>query len=130
MRDGADAERGANNIANSGVKTGVSKSKRTRGGGGKSGRTSTSRAAREAGGLSLPNDAASNDVNGNVSSRVAKSRAFKARGVRGTPKFDRMTGEGSSRNSRLMGDNMVRKAGPAPVVTVIKKRKLVGLNEH
>jgi 23S rRNA pseudouridine2605 synthase len=130
MRDGADAERGANNIANSGVKTGVSKSKRTRGGGGKSGRTSTSRAAREAGGLSLPNDAAPNDVNGNVSSRVAKSRAFKARGVRGTPKFDRMTGEGSSRNSRLMGDNMVRKAGPAPVVTVIKKRKLVGLNEN
>jgi hypothetical protein len=68
----------------------------------------------------------SNDVNGNVSSRVAKSRAFKNRGAK--PRVDRMTGEGSSRSSRLMGDSMTRKAGPAPVVTVLKKRKLVGMD--
>ena len=65
-----------------------------------------------------------NDVNGNVSSRVAKSRAFKSRGAK--PRVDRMTGEGASRSSRLMGDASARKTGPAPIVTVIKKRKLVG----
>jgi 23S rRNA pseudouridine2605 synthase len=81
------------------------------------------RVAREAG------ENPGNEVNGNVSARVSKSRAFKARGTRASGKVDRMTGEGSSRSSRLMGDSMVRKAGPAPVVTVLKKRKLVGLDE-
>ncbi len=88
-------------------------------GAGKSTRSSTPRVAREAG-------ENTNDVNGNVSGRVAKSRAFKSRGAK--PRVDRMTGEGSSRSSRLMGDSMTRKAGPAPVVTVLKKRKLVGMD--
>jgi pseudouridine synthase len=88
-------------------------------GAGKSTRSSTPRVAREA-------DENTNDVNGNVSSRVAKSRAFKSRGAK--PRVDRMTGEGSSRSSRLMGDSMTRKAGPVPVVTVLKKRKLVGMD--
>jgi hypothetical protein len=86
-------------------------------------RGSPPRVAREAG------ENAGNEVNGNVSARVSKSRAFKARGTRASGKVDRMTGEGSSRSSRLMGDSMTRKPGPAPVVTVIKKRKLVGLDE-
>jgi 23S rRNA pseudouridine2605 synthase len=88
-------------------------------GAGKSTRSSTPRVAREAG-------ENTNDVNGNVSGRVAKSRAFKNRSAK--PRVDRMTGEGSSRSSRLMGDSMTRKAGPAPVVTVLKKRKLVGMD--
>jgi pseudouridine synthase len=97
-----------------------------RGRGGKTGQSSRGgapRVAREA------SETGGNEVNGNVSSRVSKSRAFKARGTRASGKVDRMTGEGSSRSSRLMGDSMVRKTNPAPVVTVIKKRKLVGMEE-
>jgi 23S rRNA pseudouridine2605 synthase len=90
---------------------------------GQTGRSSKPRVAREGG------ENAGNEVNGNVSARVAKSRAFKSRGTRGGAKVDRMTGEGSSRSARLMGDSMTRKAGPAPVVTVIKKRKLIGVGE-
>jgi pseudouridine synthase len=43
-----------------------------------------------------------------------------------TAKFDRMTGEGSNRVDRLMGQSSTKRLNaPAPVVTVLKKRKLL-----
>ncbi len=108
---------------NNGDAVDAGKSKRSRGGrSGQRARTGAPRVAREAG------DRGGNEVNGNVSARVSKSRAFKARGSRASGKVDRMTGEGSSRSARLMGDSMTRKAGPAPIVTVLKKRRLLNVD--
>jgi 23S rRNA pseudouridine2605 synthase len=43
-----------------------------------------------------------------------------------TVKFDTMTGEGSSRIGRLTGQSLTKRpSAPAPVVTILKKRKLI-----
>ncbi len=63
----------------------------------------------------LADDSILGGMTGNIATRKPR-----------TVKFDRMTGEGSSRVGRLTGQSLIKRPGtPAPVVTILKKRKLI-----